>query len=89
MAVRPADVTNPIFKAGGEPIPDVAESPGGHLWDICLQTGCFVSQLWFLQSVPGEEEGVEAVRTISDCRRAAARGPRSGGVTISISAALI
>src|SRR4051794_4726888 len=25
---------HPDFKEGGKPIPDVAESPGGHLWDL-------------------------------------------------------
>lgn len=26
-----------VFKNGGEPIPDVAESPGGHIWDMAIK----------------------------------------------------
>ncbi len=30
---------SPVFPAGAPPIPDVAEGPGGHLWDVVQQAG--------------------------------------------------
>jgi YVTN family beta-propeller protein len=30
---------DPRFAAGGKPIPDVAEAPGGHLWDLARKAG--------------------------------------------------
>jgi hypothetical protein len=30
---------NPAFKNGAKPIPDVTESPGGHLWDLARNHG--------------------------------------------------
>ena len=29
----------PVYKDGAKPIPDVAESPGGHLWDLARKNG--------------------------------------------------
>ena len=30
---------DPRFKDGAPPVPDVAESPGGHLWDMAIKSG--------------------------------------------------
>jgi len=29
----------PVFKDGAKPFPDVAEAPGGHLWDLAKKHG--------------------------------------------------
>ena len=50
--------TNPIFKDGGKPIPDVAEAPGGHLWDLCRKQGVSFRNYGFYLSVADDEVGV-------------------------------
>jgi YVTN family beta-propeller protein len=50
--------TNPIFKQGGEPIPDVAESPGGHVWDMCRKHGVSYRNYGFYLSVGDDTVGV-------------------------------
>jgi YVTN family beta-propeller protein len=50
--------TNPIFKQGGEPTPDVAESAGGHLWDLCLKHNVSFRNYGFFQFVADDAVGV-------------------------------
>jgi YVTN family beta-propeller protein len=50
--------TNPIFKDGGKPIPDVAEAPGGHLWDLCRRQGVSFRNYGFYLSVADDDVGV-------------------------------
>ena len=73
MASRPA--TNPIFKDGGKPIPDVAESPGGHLWDLCRKQGVSFRNYGFYLSVADDEVGVaggpDNYATVPACNRPA------------------
>jgi YVTN family beta-propeller protein len=49
---------NPIFKDGGKPIPDVAEAPGGHLWDLCRKHGVSFRNYGFYESVADDDVGV-------------------------------
>jgi YVTN family beta-propeller protein len=50
--------TIPIFKDGGKQIPDVAEAPGGHLWDLCRKQGVSFRNYGFYLSVADDEVGV-------------------------------
>ena len=48
---------NPIFKEGGQPIPDVAEAPGGHIWDLCRKHGISIRNYGFFESFDDDETG--------------------------------
>jgi YVTN family beta-propeller protein len=40
----------PMFKNGAKPIPDVAESPGGHLWDLAEKNGLTYRNFGFFEN---------------------------------------
>jgi YVTN family beta-propeller protein len=50
--------TNPLFKQDGGPIPDVAESPGGHLWDLCHKHNIGFRNYGFYLFVADDNVGV-------------------------------
>jgi YVTN family beta-propeller protein len=50
--------TNPTFKEDGKPIPDVAESAGGHLWDMCQKHGISFRNYGFYLFVADDAVGV-------------------------------
>jgi YVTN family beta-propeller protein len=50
--------TNPIFKEGGRPVPDVAEAPGGHIWDLCRKHGISIRNYGFFESFDDDETGI-------------------------------
>ena len=41
---------HPAFREGAPPIPDVAASPGGHIWDLALKAGLTVRNYGFFVS---------------------------------------
>ena len=44
----------PVFKNGAEPITDVAESPGGHLWDLAEKNGRTYRNFGFFENDGGK-----------------------------------
>jgi YVTN family beta-propeller protein len=48
---------SPIFKDGAQPIPDVAEAPGGHLWDLCRKHGITFRNYGFYETVADVASG--------------------------------
>jgi YVTN family beta-propeller protein len=49
--------TNPIFKDGGQAIPDVAEAPGGHIWDLGRKHAISIRNYGFFESFDDDETG--------------------------------
>jgi DNA-binding beta-propeller fold protein YncE len=48
----PANLSDdPRFAQGGKPVPDVAESPGGHIWDMARRCGVSYRNYGFFLSV--------------------------------------
>src|SRR5205823_4191995 len=49
---------NPVFKDGGQSVPDVAEAPGGHIWDLCRKHGVSIRNYGFFESFDDDETGI-------------------------------
>ncbi len=50
---------HPQLKNGAAPIPDVAASPGGHLWDICIKHGVSFRNYGVFVGSSAREDGVD------------------------------
>ena len=50
--------TAPFFRNGIPPIPDVAESAGGHIWDLCTRQGVSFRNYGFFQYISDDISGV-------------------------------
>jgi DNA-binding beta-propeller fold protein YncE len=48
---------NPMFKEGAKPFPDVAEAPGGHLWDLARKHGLTYRNYGFFMSNGVKKDG--------------------------------